>query len=115
MAQFLAYSIKQHAEHPNTTRQYTRASKPLIAAFGAKKLSEIQPADVERYKMARSKAGTRGRPLKPATVNADLAALRVMFSYFICAFSPSRVSMYFRSTAIRRSRWATWTMNIGRR
>ncbi|HKQ89268.1 MAG TPA: site-specific integrase [Blastocatellia bacterium] len=83
MAVFLEYSRQHHAEHPNTTRQYTNASKPLISTFGAKKLNAITPEEIERYKTARLKQGIHGRPLKPATVNADLACMRAMFSYFV--------------------------------
>jgi integrase len=83
MAQFLQHAADQHADHPNTTRQYTQASKPLIKTFGSKKLGDITPDDIEKHKMARLKAGVYGRPLKPATVNGDLACLRVMFSYFV--------------------------------
>jgi integrase len=83
MAQFLEHAREQHAEHPNTIRQYTQASKPLIKTFGKKRLNEIAPDDIEKYKKARLKQGIHGGPLKPATVNADLACMRVMFSYFI--------------------------------
>jgi integrase len=83
MAQFLEHARQQHAEHPNTAKVYAQASKPLIKAFGSKKLNVITPEDVEKYKKARLKSGIHGRPLKPATVNGDLACLRVMFSYFI--------------------------------
>jgi integrase len=82
MARFLEHSRQQHAEHPNTTRQYTTCSKPLIETFGAKKLHVITPDDVEKYKSVRLK-GSDGKQLKPATVNADLACMRAMFNYFI--------------------------------
>jgi len=94
MAQFLKHSRQHHAEHPNTTRRYEIAAKPLFQVFGAKRLNTITPDDVERYKIARlSNTGKRGngagksvdtgQKLKPATVNRELACLKAMFNHFI--------------------------------
>lgn len=94
ITEFLAYSRQQHAEHPNTTRRYEYASKPLIQAFGAKLLSAITPEEVEKYKAARlneegrrgvgnGKVRKTGKKLKPATVNRELACLKAVFNYFI--------------------------------
>jgi integrase len=83
MADFLEWSRSEHAEHPNTTLRYENSSKPLIKAFGAKRLGAITREDVERYKAARLKQGIYGRPLKPATVNAELACMKAMFNHFI--------------------------------
>lgn len=94
MAEFLAWSKQHHAAHPNTTIRYTAASKPLLAAFGAKPLDTITPDDVEKYKAARlnqhgkrgsgtGKLKPTGRALKPATVNRELACLKAMFNHFI--------------------------------
>jgi integrase len=83
MAEFLEWSRQEHAEHPNTTTRYENSAKPLVAAFGAKRLGAIKPEEIERYKATRLKAGVYGRELKPATVNAELACLRAMFNHFV--------------------------------
>lgn len=94
MAAFLDHSRHQHAAHPNTTKRYETASKPLIQAFGAKVLNTITPDDVERYKtwrlnqVARRGAGNgkvkeTGKKLKPATVNRELACIKAVFNHFI--------------------------------
>lgn len=83
MASFLEWSRQEHAAHPNTTKRYEDSAKPLVAAFGAKRLHAITPDEVERYKAARLKQGSQGRELKPATVNAELACLRAMFNHFV--------------------------------
>src|SRR4029434_5786298 len=86
MAQFLEHSRQQHAEHPNTTKSYANSSKPLVEAFGTKKLHAIASDEIEKYKTARLKGGRRvhgkkgetketGRGVKPATVNRDLACM----------------------------------------
>src|SRR5262245_11037188 len=38
MARFLKHVEQQHADHPNTAKRYETSSKPLVEAFGAKKL-----------------------------------------------------------------------------
>jgi len=94
MADFLDWSSQHHAEHPNTTKRYECAAKPLVQAFGAKPLNTITPDDVEKYKTLRlSQGGKRGagngkvmetgQKLKPATVNRELACLKAMFNHFI--------------------------------
>jgi integrase len=81
MTRFLEHVRGRNAV--NTVTQYAQSSKPLIKAFGAKQLGEISPDDVEKYQKARSKSGNHGRPLKPASVNAELGCMRAMFSYFV--------------------------------
>lgn len=94
MADFLTHSRQQHAEHPNTTKRYETAAKPLVQAFGAKLLSAVTPEDIERYKTWRLNQGGRrgagkgkvketGKKLKPATVNRELACMKAMFNHFI--------------------------------
>ena len=94
MAEFLEWSRQHHAEHPNTTRRYEIAGKPLIQAFGAKTLNTITPEEIEKYKTLRlSQGGKRGagngkvketgQKLKPATVNRELACLKAVFNHFI--------------------------------
>jgi integrase len=94
MAQFLAWSAQHHAVHPNTTKRYETASKPLLVTFGAKSLDAITPDEIEKYKTARlnqkgkrgmgnGKTKTTGRTLKPATVNRELACLKAVINHFI--------------------------------
>lgn len=94
MAAYLENSRQQHAAHPNTTRRYEIASKPLILAFGAKLLNTVTPDEIERYKTLRLNQGDKrgagngkvketGQKLKPATVNRELACLKAMFNHFI--------------------------------
>lgn len=94
MKDFLDNSRQQHAEHPNTTRRYELASKPLIQRFGTKVLNTITADDVEKYKTWRLNQGGKrgsgkgkvketGRKLMPATVNRELACLKAMFNHFI--------------------------------
>jgi len=94
MARFLEHVRQTHPEHPNTAKRYETSSILLIEAFGSKKLHQITPDDIEKYKSWRLTAGRRrrgkgsggretGKPCKPATVNGDLACMRAMFSYFV--------------------------------
>ncbi len=94
MAEFLIWSAQQHAAHPNTTKRYATAGKPLLATFGAKPLDAITSDEVEKYKTARlnqrgqrgmgnGKTKTTGQTLKPATVNRELACLKATFNHFI--------------------------------
>ena len=94
MSAFLKNSRQQHAEHPNTTRRYEIAAKPLNQAFGAKALNAITPDEIERYKTSRLNQGGKrgsgkgkvketGRKLMPATVNRELACMKAMFNHFI--------------------------------
>src|SRR5262245_29534705 len=74
----------KHVEEQNAGRTHTRyeeSSKPLIKAFGGRKLHQITPDDVERFKDARQNGGKR--TLKPATINNDLACLRSLYNYFV--------------------------------
>src|SRR5262249_19877091 len=94
MSAFLENSRHQHAAHPNATRRYVVASKPLIQAFGAKRLNAVTVEEVERYKNARLNQGGKrghgkgktketGKKLKPATVNRELSYMKAMYNHFI--------------------------------
>lgn len=91
---YLEWSRQHHAEHPNTTRRYETACKPLLAFFGRMRIDAITPEEIERYKSHRLNAGGKrgtgsgevretGRGLKPATVNRELACLKALFNHFI--------------------------------
>ena len=58
-----------------------RSMKRLATVFTGKRLSEITPMEIERYKTLRLTSMDRsGRHPKPATVNRELACLRSMFN-----------------------------------
>jgi integrase len=55
--------------------------KHLAAVFGGKRLTEITPADVERYKTRRqTSTDSHGHCPKPATINRELACLKAMLN-----------------------------------
>jgi integrase len=97
MQEYLTWAETEHQSKPNTLRSYKSVSKPLLSFFKAKRLDHIEPSEVERYKQfrssekccPRSKSRRRTRPpskpsqLKPATVNRELALLKILFNYFI--------------------------------
>jgi integrase len=89
---FLEWSRTEHAAHPNTTKRYATASKPLLRYFGNVRLDAIDKEKVEGYKAWRLKQRrfpptkakskkTRMRPLRPATVNRELACLKSVFNH----------------------------------
>jgi site-specific recombinase XerD len=99
MKDFLMWSEHEHAAHPNTHLRYKSASKALLAFFGDTPLDQVTPDAVEKFKTWRIKQ--RKRPpvkklrknkhavskttatLKPATVNRELACLKILFNHFI--------------------------------
>jgi integrase len=98
MKGFLLWSQHEHAAKPATHRRYEVASKALLRFFGDKPLDQIKPEHVEQFKLWRirqkksapakkvKKLGTAlktGKALKPATVNRELACLKILFNYFI--------------------------------
>jgi len=94
MAAFLEHSRQEHAAHPNTTKRYETASKPLGSAFGAKPLNTITTDDVERYKTWRLSQSARrgagngkvketGNMLYRAAVNREMACMKAVFNHFI--------------------------------
>jgi integrase len=59
----------------------TRSVKHLAAVFSGRRLTEIAPADIERYKTLRqTNTDSHGRCPKPATINRELACLKAMFN-----------------------------------
>ncbi len=84
MKAFLAWSQDEHKEHPGTFQRYRTSSKPLLVflKFKNKVIDEISPGDIEEYKARRSprsSASEPGVPIKPATINRELACLKAMF------------------------------------
>jgi integrase len=103
MKDFLAWSKHEHAAHPNTHKRYETSSKALLRFFKDAKLDRIMPDDVERFKTWRikqkrrppikkaEKAKKTGRQaenpksqstLRPATINRELACLKILFNRF---------------------------------
>ncbi len=82
MKDFLAFSEYEHAAHPNTHKRYVVSSKPLKRYFRDARLDSITPEDVEKYKQhrARTKSPATGRHLRPATINRELACLKIIFN-----------------------------------
>ena len=85
MKEFLAWSQDHHSAKPLTHKRYLTSSKPLLLHFRDVRLDGIKPEDVEKYKSARLKwkSGRTGRKLRPATVNRELACLKIVFNHFI--------------------------------
>lgn len=112
MAEFLEWASIEHRSKPNTLRSYNSTSQSLKAFFGDVALDRIEAADVEKFKQWRSGQRTKPRTvakvqkgsklnspkgaenkgrgkkveqkiLMPATVNRELALLKIMFNYYI--------------------------------
>lgn len=102
MKDYLAWAEVEHAKKPNTLRSYKSTSRALCAFFAQTKIDEIGSGDVEKFKQWRSKQKCQPRSevkstkksdkkkpktklstLKPATINRELALLKIVFNYFI--------------------------------
>ena len=85
--EFAPWSENEHREHPSTHERYLRSLKVLVSFFGNKPLNMIQAAEVERFKLLRSKQRRKyakdGRVVTPAAVNRDLAVLRILFNFAV--------------------------------
>jgi integrase len=84
LKEFLVWSEHQHAGRPSTHRRYEVSSKALKRFFGFTPLDQITPQTVEKFKTlrARKKSEYTGRPLRPATINRELACLKILFNRF---------------------------------
>ena len=84
LKEFLKWSELEHAAHPNTHSRYVVSSKALKRFFGATPLDRITPEMVEKFKTsrARKKSDFTGRRLRPATINRELACLKILFNRF---------------------------------
>ena len=97
MKEFLHWCQTEHAAKPATARRYATSSKALIEYFGDKPLDQITPDDVQKFKQWRSKQkkqpptkklkknkkAASNATIKPATVNRELACLKIVFNHFI--------------------------------
>lgn len=95
MKEFQSWVKVEHGSKPNTVRSYEMCSRPLIAFFREKRIDKITSRLVEQYKEHRSqqrptpkKAKKKGKKypprfLKPATINRELALLKIFFNFQI--------------------------------
>jgi hypothetical protein len=100
MADFLAWSEREHRAHPATYRRYVTSSVALLRYFKDVSLDKITPDEVEPFKTARlsqcravrgkDKRKTTNKKIQPATVNRELACLRAMFNHQMKADVPLR-------------------------
>lgn len=84
LKEFLAWSEHQHAARLSTHRRYEVSSKALKRFFGATPLDQITPEVVDRFKIWRAGKNSdyTGRRLRPATINRELACLKLLFNRF---------------------------------
>lgn len=97
VADFLEWSALEHAAKPATTLRYKTSSRALIAFFGDVAIDQITVEDVEKFKTWRSrqtkkppvrklrknKRATTSKPLRPATINRELACLKAVLNVFV--------------------------------
>ncbi|HJR06630.1 MAG TPA: tyrosine-type recombinase/integrase [Pyrinomonadaceae bacterium] len=95
--EFLDRSQIDHAGKRNTMRRTETSSKALLRFFDGKRLDAITVEEVEKFKdwrrrqkkqpphrkLQKQKRATTTKPIKPATVNRELACLRAMINHFI--------------------------------
>ncbi len=75
--EFLPWAEKQYQSHPRTFQRYRESTKPLLASFEKLRLDAVSTALVEKFKLSRSSE------VSSATVNRDLAALRLILNLAI--------------------------------
>ncbi len=97
LAEFLSWVSNEHRTKPNTVRSYLSTSRAPREYFKANRLDEINSGDIERFKMWRSSQRPKPRRadsktsakkvvrknLAPATVNRELALLKMLFNYYM--------------------------------
>jgi integrase len=87
LGDFRAWSESQHREHPSTHERYMRSIKVLLRFFSDRTLDAVSSGDVDRFKIERSRERRKhaldGRSVSPASVNRDLAVLRILFNLAI--------------------------------
>lgn len=97
---YLSWARVEHKAKPNTVRSYEATSRAPLKFFSHKAIDQIKSVDIERYKEWRCTQSTKPRNekkvprkgksskwkpsvLKPATINRELALLKIIFNFFI--------------------------------
>ena len=75
--EFLPWAEKQYQSHPRTYQRYRESTKPLLASFEKLRLDAVSTALVEKFRLSRSSE------VSSATINRDLAALRLILNLAI--------------------------------
>ncbi len=82
--EFAEWCANEHRDHPSTYERYMKSIKAMSGFLGSRTLTAIDSGVVERYKLHRSqqprKNALDGRLVSPASINRDLAVLRILFS-----------------------------------
>lgn len=77
--------IENHSKtNKRSWKRDVTSTNALLKFFGGKKITEVTPWMVDRYKSRRLKqTSTRNTPITKATVNRELACLKKMLSYAV--------------------------------
>ena len=84
--EFAEWCANEHRSRPSTCQRYMTSVKALARFFRSTTLSAIDTGSVERFKLYRSqqRRGSNSTTLlSPASVNRDLAVLRILFNLAI--------------------------------
>jgi len=93
MKAFLDWSESEHKAHPATFIRYRVSSIALLSHFGDEPIDKITSEAVEGFKRVRAsesattkgkekgKRKSTGKRIRPATLNRELACLRIMFNH----------------------------------
>jgi integrase len=74
--------LKWSREHKRSFKNDQSRMAVLVEHFGSKRLCDISPMDIERFKIERRKSITRtGKPRSLSSVNRELQLLRHVFSF----------------------------------
>jgi len=74
-------SYKKDVRQNRSWKRDKNSMRHLINFFGDNKLSSITPSDIIDYQNKRLKDTINNHPIKPATVNRELACLRSLFNF----------------------------------
>lgn len=92
--EFSAWCRNEHRDKPNTQQGYHVSCKSLLIFFKDIPLDDIEPQDVERFKVWRKNQPSKNKkiiqtkskdfvPIANATVNRELACLRLIINRYI--------------------------------
>jgi len=95
LKEFLNWVSVEHRMKPNTIRSYVCTSRAPGDYFRTTRLDDIGSGEIEKFKLWRSSQRPKPRrsghkvtkpprkPLAPATINRELALLKILFNYFV--------------------------------